>query len=187
MIGWHCSLWYVCSLQETPTTNPSQPFSLAQSAVGLYWISIGLGKHVSQVSDGDLTKGLTLLYATYPLYDLAISLPKLSALFFYARVFTTHGDSWFTRSLWATGALVIAWLIFAIPSSIFQCTPVSKAWYVIVPGHCINLSDWWLGSAISSVIIDFIILILPLPVLWRLQLRPLRKCLVTAVLICGYW
>lgn len=79
MIGPHYSLWHVCFLLATASTDLIQPFSLAQSAVGLYWTSIGLGKHVSQVSDRDLTKGLILLYANYPLYDLAISLPKLSA------------------------------------------------------------------------------------------------------------
>ena len=187
MIGPHYSLLHVYSVQNKASTDQFQPLSLAQIAVGLYWTSIGLGKHVSQISDRDLTKGLILLYVNYPLYDLATFFPKLSALFFYARVFTTHVNTWFTRSLWATGTLVIAWLIFALPSSIFQCTPVSKAWSVNIPGHCINLSDWWLGSAILSVIIDFIILILPLPVLWSMQLRPLRKFLVTAVLICGYW
>ncbi len=187
MIGLHFSLWFACSLQEIAITDLLQPFSLAQKAISLYWIRIGLGKHVSQVSDKDLAKGLLLFYAMHFLFDAAISLPKLSALLFYARIFMIPGNTWFTRSLWITAALVIAWLISGISSSTFQCTPVSKAWSPNVPGHCIHLSGWWIGISCSSVIIDFIILILPLPVLWNLQLKRFRKCLVTAVFICGYW
>lgn len=156
-------------------------------ALVLYWIRLGLGKHVSQVSDKDLTKGLLLLYSDLFLYNTAISLPKLSAILFYARVFTTHIDGWFRRSLWITGALLITWLICAMTSTIFECTPVSRAWFPNVPGHCIHRLHWWTGISISSVIIDLIILILPLPVLWNLQLKPVRKRLVTAVFICGYW
>ena len=111
MTGPHYSLWHVCSLEETASTDLPQPFSLAQGAVSLYWTSIGLGRHASQVSDRDLTKGRMLLYANYPLYDLAISLPKLSALFFYARVFTTHGNRWvhaISMGYWSVGDSLVA-------------------------------------------------------------------------------
>ena len=154
---------------------------------GIYWTTIGLGKHIDQVSLENITKGLRLLYADYPLYDTAITLPRFSALCFYARVFNARGNKILRIALWVTAALNVGWLIFAIVSSIFQCTPIDKTWKPDIDGHCINTYEWWMGSAISSVIIDLIILLIPMPILWRLQVRPLRKFLLLGVFICGYW
>lgn len=132
-------------------------------------------------------KGLKLLYGGYFVYDIGICLAKFSALLFYARLFSGANTGLFRFSLWATAGLVVAWLFFAIPSTIWQCTPIAKAWNPLLPGHCLDNYKWWLGSAISSVIIDAIILTLPLRKLWKLQLKPLKKLLVAAVLVCGYW
>lgn len=154
---------------------------------GIYWTTIGLGKHIDQVSLENIAKGLRLLYADYPLYDTAITLPRFSALCFYARVFNARGNKILRIALWVTAALNVGWLIFAIVSSIFQCTPIDKTWKPDIDGHCINTYEWWMGSAISSVIIDLIILLIPMPILWRLQVRPLRKFLLLGVFICGYW
>ncbi|KAF1956447.1 hypothetical protein CC80DRAFT_563327 [Byssothecium circinans] len=112
----------------------------------IYWVSIGLGKHAHDVPPDDLVTSLKVLYGTYFLYDVGISLPKLSSLCFYARIFKNPGE----------------------------------------PGRCLDYYRWWLGSAISSVIIDAIILIMPLPSLWELHLTMGRKLLVLAVFICGY-
>ncbi|KAF6239402.1 hypothetical protein HO173_002664 [Letharia columbiana] len=162
------------------------PFIVAQNVTGVYWTTIGLGKHISLVSPDNIVKGLLLLYADYPLYDTAISLPRFSALLFYARVFNAHSNRLLRTVLWTTAALNMAWLIFAIVSSIFQCTPIEKVWKPSIQGHCINTYDWWMSSAISSVIIDLIILLIPLPILWKLQLPPLRKYLLLGVFVCGY-
>jgi hypothetical protein len=128
--------------------------------------------------------GLKILYANYFLYDVGISLPKLSALCFYGRIFQTSRR--FTQGLWGVGVLVIAWMICAVLSVIWQCHPIRKAWNPTVPGTCLNYYQWWLGSAISSVIIDGIILVLPFPLLWGLHLPLSRKLLVLCVFICGY-
>ena len=127
-----------------------------------------------------------MLYVGYFFYDVGISLPKLSALLFYARVFHVNGSR-FHIMLWIIGGFVISWILFAIFSTIFQCTPIRKAWEPTVPGYCLNTYQWWLGSAISSVIIDAIILVLPMPKLWRLQLKPMRKVIITIIFISGYW
>lgn len=154
--------------------------------MGIYWTTIGLGKHIDTVSPGDVTKGLLILYADYPLYDIAITLPKFSALCFYARVFNARSNRPLRIVLWTTAATNMGWIIYAIISAIFQCTPVNKAWQPAVGGYCINTYDWWMSSAISSVIIDFIILLIPMPILWKLKLRPLRKLMLVGVFFCGY-
>lgn len=59
----------------------------------------------------------------------------------------------------------VVWLFVFLIVDIFQCTPIKKAWRPTIEGYCVNTYSWWLGYAISSVIIDAIILSLPLPML----------------------
>lgn len=44
-----------------------------------------------------------------------------------------------------------------------------------------------MGSAIPSVLIDIIILVLPLPKLWHLKIDLARKIGLMTVFILGYW
>ena len=165
-----------------------KPFIVVQNAIGIHHTNIGLGRHMAQVSSADISKGLLLLYAGYPLYDVAIALPRFSTLLFYARVFNAQGNKVLRITLWVTAALNTGWIVFAVISSIFQCTPIDEAWKpAIAHGHCTDTYSWWMGSAISSVIIDVIILLIPMPILWTLQVRPLRKSLLLGLFACGYW
>ena len=80
-----------------------------------------------------------------------------------------------------------AWLIAAWISTIFQCVPVRKAWETVEGGHCIAQWSWFLGTAIPSLVIDFCILVMPMPILWRLQMNTSRKVWIMGVFLCGYW
>ena len=104
--------------------------------------------------------GPKCLYAAIYFYDLGISLPKYSAILFYMQVFGLN-TRLYRINVWIALSLFTAWILFAIPSTIFQCTPVRKPWIPLTPGHCINNYQWFLGSAISSVNIDFYIMVLP--------------------------
>lgn len=79
-----------------------------------------------------------------------------------------------------------AWLIAAWFSTIFQCIPVEAAWMTIKGSHCFSQTQWFLGTAIPSMIIDACILIMPLPMLWGLKASKSRRALVTGIFICGY-
>ena len=155
-------------------------------ALVLQWVSNGLGHHASQVPLEDLAKGLKFLYGGTFIFGLAITMPKYSALFFYVRMFKTN-SRFFRISLWVVGALITAWILSAIPPTIIQCTPVRKAWLPLTPGYCLDSYKWALGSAIVSVVIDFLIMLLPLPVLWNLHTGRSRKVVLTGIFFCAYW
>ena len=129
---------------------------------------------------------LKLLWVEYYIFDTGTSLAKSSALFFYARIFNSANNKKFKYALWATQAAVFLWLFAILISVVFSCIPVQKTWQPWIEGHCSNEDTVWLGSVIPSIIIDFVILILPLPMLWKLQIKPLQKLLVTGIFICGY-
>ena len=53
-------------------------------------------------------------------------------------------------------------------ATVFQCTPISKAWNSDQDGTCIELKRILIGNAIPNVLTDVVLLILPLRQVWRL-------------------
>ena len=159
---------------------------LATQSIFIPWVSDGLGRHFSQLAPEKMTLSLKYSYAiNYP-YGLGISLPKYSAIFFYIRVLRLNSTR-YRINVYIALSLITAWILFAILSTIFECTPIRKAWLPLTPGSCLNGYQWYLGSAISSVIIDFYIMLLPLPVLWTLHTGRSRKMVLTGFCLCAYW
>ncbi len=83
-------------------------------------------------------------------------------------------------------AAVYIWFLGILISVVFSCVPVQKSWMPMIDGHCSNVDTVWLGSVIPSTIIDLIILIMPLPMIWKLQMKLTKKILVMGVFVCGY-
>ena len=154
------------------------------SGLSLYWVRIGLGQHESQVST-PITQLLVPLFAFNYLFNSALTLIKTSVLLFYARVFKIV--RWYSVLLWITAGLVIAWWISICLLATFSCNPVAKSWDPMLPGECVDTYTTFLGAAIPNTIVDFILLLLPLPMLWRLQIVWKYKLSLLAVFSCGYW
>lgn len=152
----------------------------------IYVSSIGLGQHIDSLPPEDTMQIVKVLWASYWLGDLGISLPKASVLFFYARVFTTQNRG-FKIALWIGQILNLLWWLTAIARVCLFCTPVQKYWEgALVEGVCRNADSLYIGSAVPSVILDLYILLLPLPMMARLNLKPGRKILLMGVFILGY-
>lgn len=54
-----------------------------------------------------------------------------------------------------------------------------------MPGHCSSRHNGGIASGVMNVISDFSILILPLPIIWRLQMSWAKKSRVFAVFGMG--
>lgn len=110
---------------------------------------------------------------------------KVSVLLFYSRVF--KGIPWFSITLWIVGAIVISWWIICDFVALFTCDPIAKAWKSKIPGHCMDTYQTYLGAAIPNVFTDFVLLILPLPLLWKLHTTKAKKLALFLVFGLGYW
>ncbi|KAI1260513.1 hypothetical protein F5Y18DRAFT_419999 [Xylariaceae sp. FL1019] len=159
--------------------------NIALCGMSLKLIDLGLGLHIDDVPPDNVERFLKLLWIIYYIFDTGTAMAKSSALFFYARVFGST-NSRFRYALWVVHAMNVAWTVTILFHVIFMCTPIEKAWKVTLPGNCVNTGLLWLGSGASSLGIDILILLLPLPMLWRLQMKPHRKLLITVVFITGY-
>ena len=151
-------------------------------SIVLRWVPDGLGRHISQLSPEKAALGIKYLFVAVLFFDLGISLPKYSAILFYMR--TLRLDSTLYRiNVRIVLGLVTAWILVTISSTLFQC----KVWIPWIPGQGINLYHWFLGSATASVLIDFYITLLPLPILWTLHLGRSRKIVLIGFFFCAYW
>lgn len=151
-------------------------------------VRFGLGRHLADIDPSNLLPFFTVLFAVYFTYDAALVLLKASALLFYSRIFLNKQYStWFSTALYVTHFLNIAWFLGIVLSSAFMCKPIAKSWNPLLEGTCGSTPGLWLGSAIPSVVIDLIILLLPLPMIWSLKMSTARKSGITAIFVCGYW
>ncbi|KAI9690815.1 MAG: hypothetical protein M1822_008434 [Bathelium mastoideum] len=151
----------------------------------LRMIKLGVGKHATDVSEANVSEILKLLWVNEFLFTPGLTLAKSSALFFYERVFH-NANSRFKSALWIVQIATYLWMVGVLLAVATLCIPAEKNWKPSVPGHCVNVDTFWLANGITSIMIDVIILILPLPMLWQLQMKLSNKILLIGVFICGY-
>lgn len=104
---------------------------------------------------------------------------------FYVRVFKTVVA--YRVAFWITGAIIVSWCVAINFLATFTCIPVHKSWAPAVPGHCLDSSSTFLGATIPNIVIDFILLVLPMPMLLKLQIEISSKVALIGVFAAGYW
>jgi len=112
---------------------------------------------------------------------------KLSILIFYNRVFGINKS--FRWTAYATMAFVVGYCVSNVLAIIFQCVPVAAAWNLMLrlehSGNCASLTKIDIAIGGFNIPSDLLILILPIPMLWRLQLPWSRKLGLIAVFATG--
>lgn len=106
----------------------------------------------------------------------------MSILFLYHRIFI---QPWFRVALKLTGALIMAWGITSNLVNIFQCWPISFQWNPTEAGHCIDYAKSSLVFSVVNIITDFVILGLPMPLVWQLKVSKRSKLALSATFAAG--
>ena len=100
-------------------------------------------------------------------YLPAVVLPKLAILVLYLRIFTKRQDR---IACWVVGAFMIANLVGTMVAGFLMCIPLKFLWNrTIAGGHCININAWYRWSSLMNISTDLVMLVLPLPVVWKIQ------------------
>lgn len=70
---------------------------------------------------------------------------------------------------------------------LFRCTPPEKVWNDALPGKCIHDSMMMVDKVIGgfNILTDFLILVLPVPMIWGLSMTKSRKLALSAVFGTG--
>lgn len=118
-------------------------------------------------------------------YIASISAIKMSLLFFILRVFP---DAKFRRICYGVMGLVIAYGIAFTVATALQCWPASYAWERIddtKEGKCNNVHIQAWMAAIFNILLDLILLVLPLPGLWGLNMGIKKKLMIMTMFSLG--
>jgi hypothetical protein len=113
-------------------------------------------------------------------YDFALVFVKLGILAFYWRVFV---HPVFRTAVIATAFFVIAWGIGITVTLFLACRPLHAYWDTIVKGDCLTMITFTYFTNISNLITDVWIFLMPVPMIWHLQLQ-IKKKLILSVIFC---
>ncbi|KAG8414808.1 hypothetical protein J3459_009657 [Metarhizium acridum] len=146
--------------------------------------SSGMGLHADQVDPADIVMVAKWLVVAEVLYAWNLGWTKMSVLLMYYRIFRLP---YFKKMAWVVGAFVWAWVVCITFLFIFICTPVQKLWYPQIPGRCISQVGTWISNAASTIFTDLVILMMPIPQIWKLQLRRTEKIGLTLAFSLGFF
>ncbi|KAI4861116.1 hypothetical protein F4820DRAFT_452211 [Hypoxylon rubiginosum] len=131
----------------------------------------GLGKHVIFATNARLLQ--IYFISSEIIYSVIIVTIKWSILAFYQRIFPQH---WFRWALVGVALFMGAWMFTTVFAISFQCIPIEYNWDMTIDGgHCINIGQLALVTSVLNVITDVAILVLPLPLVWKLNVTRQRR------------
>ncbi|KAJ5549326.1 hypothetical protein N7513_006560 [Penicillium frequentans] len=156
--------------------------------VGLFAATIlaedsGVGKHIWAGTMDDVVQLQRNLWAYAFVYIACLVLVKSSIISFYRRIFNMN---W---ALWACLFIVIGWGIGSLITLLVACRPISYFWnWYIDPdgGKCLfDLYYFYIGNAVANVATDGLILMIPMLIVWKLQMQNFQKLLVCGIFFIG--
>jgi len=123
----------------------------------------------------------------YVLWVAAAAAVQLSILLLYSRIFGVN--EWFRKLCYAVMFIITAWAIVGVSTRIFACgSHISKDIFTANPtlaGTCIDEIAVCESIGLLHVIFDFLVLGLPLPLIWRLRVGRGTKILLSLLLCVG--
>ncbi|GES57908.1 integral membrane protein [Aspergillus terreus] len=147
-------------------------------------VRAGMGLHAATLPPEDVVLVAKFLVVAEILYVFNLVWTKISILLMYYRIFRfAHFKKW----AYIISTFVVLWVICITFLFVFICVPVQKLWYPLLPGRCINQVATWIANAISTILTDLAILLLPIPQVWRLQLRLSEKLALTFAFGLGFF
>lgn len=117
---------------------------------------------------------------------LAFGIIKLSVLWFYRRIFV--GRIFNVYSVCAC-VVVVAWLLSFFFATVFQCRTEPWAYwgsYRQYFAYCDKTDDEGIALVISDLVTDLLVLVTPIPIIWRLHTRWVQKWSLMGCFLLGF-
>jgi hypothetical protein len=118
-------------------------------------------------------------------YGVMIAIAKLAVLWLYRRVFSPAKRSLFDLAIISLIVLTIGFYGSTTFVKIFECYPRERIWNKAVPGKCVQMKWILMVSGGFNTVTDFIIMLLPIHAVWKLQIDKVRKGLVILAFTFG--
>ncbi|KAL1613299.1 hypothetical protein SLS54_010758 [Diplodia seriata] len=156
------------------------------TADSFYLTKYGFGKDIWTLPFETITNGLWVFYIQEHLYVLCTALAKISLLLFYLRIFP---DAGFRKVVWGTLVFTLCFGTSGILVFAFQCTPINYAWHGWDDEHagsCVNLGVFVLTCATLNIVLDFWVIVLPIPGILKLQSSVRTKLQIVTMFCTGF-
>ena len=133
----------------------------------------------------ELAEWIQLEFALQLTYWITITLAKASVLMLYRRIFTLRAR-WFRIAWWANVLFLLSYYIGINLQTFLQCTPqsISHFWNPESPchpsgnAHVVVFGSW-------NALVDVTILVLPMRMVWSLQMSRKQKIAVSGIFLLG--
>ncbi|KAF2651780.1 hypothetical protein K491DRAFT_606198 [Lophiostoma macrostomum CBS 122681] len=149
-------------------------------------VSFGAGRHKGTIPDKDFQTAFMLNVVTQPLYVFAICFVKVSIGFFLLRVAVTP---FYRRTIISIMVLVGAYTFAGFITIVAQCTNLAVQWDPTVEGTCWGpnvLKGLSYANQSFNILTDLLFaVIIPIPMLWNLQMNTRQKSTVIGILGLG--
>ena len=146
---------------------------------------IGFGLHYWNIPPDHGVQLLKLLYVCQLMYVLVQVFAKVAILSLYYRLFGIQ-SKWFRWFVRGSIAFMFVHGVIYFLLVMFQCVPIEAVWNKLIDGKCLEVNyGIALSGACMSIAEDVIILVLPIPQLWKLQMSLKKKIGIMLLLSVG--
>lgn len=143
----------------------------------------GGGNHEYEVTKDNMVGFQQALYADTITYGPAAWFTKTTLLLIFARVFSP-----FRKSVIFIYVFISLMFLYYFPVMIIKikvCTPIEGLWNPDIHAECVNQTELFWTDTIMSATTDLVILLLPIPLVWSLQVPPKKKLRISIILGAG--
>lgn len=149
-------------------------------------VHYGAGRHIDHIPPADFSKANKLNFITQPMYLWGICLAKVSIGFFLLRIATTP---FFRRLIIGIMLFMGFYTLGCFFTIVFQCTNLAVLWDPTAKGTCWTENTLHALSYTNvslNILTDLLFaVIIPVPMLWRVQMNKRQKASLCAILSCG--
>ncbi|CZT11694.1 uncharacterized protein RCO7_08696 [Rhynchosporium graminicola] len=161
----------------------AQCLSIVSNTFAIRMSILGFGKHLYSQKAGAMKAIFFRFYIGENIYVAVLGLVKISILVFYLRVFQLQTS--FRIAVWMTIVFVALGTSFISFLTIFQCAPIAFFWDLDLKGKCLNINALAYANSGLSIVQDLVIVLLPIRVVWQLNMEGRKKLSVAFMFALG--
>ncbi|KAL7625377.1 hypothetical protein AAE478_004594 [Parahypoxylon ruwenzoriense] len=166
------------AIEESSKEKLTRAGSVEHGAVGYHL------KYLEETNPGAVTIFFKYLVAFSVWYHVTIGLSKLAICVMYRRLFPQRSV---LIVLYITAGILISTSIASLIADLAACRPFSANWapLEVWATHCISKQALFVWSTLPNILTDVVLLILPLPIIWRLHASIQLKVPLTVTFVIG--
>ncbi|KAI0105714.1 hypothetical protein GGR51DRAFT_560187 [Nemania sp. FL0031] len=170
-LGWDDALVFAASV-----------FSFAQTILFALLVFGGLGYHAQTVPPPNQFSIPKVLFSFELFHIISLNLGKLSALFFYLKLFNNKSIARITK--WCILAVSLGTTGLVLWQFLF-CHPLKRMFEWDGLENCGDRQPLYVAVCVWSIFTDLLVLVVPLPIIWKLKMERNQKLRLSWLFAAG--